>query len=46
MSVLLQSANLPNRDEIDDVYKQLHDLKRKVAKLESDLQQKGEQNGK
>ncbi|MBM3910600.1 MAG: hypothetical protein FJ356_03005 [Thaumarchaeota archaeon] len=46
MSVLLQSANLPNRDEIDDVYKQLHDLRRKVAKLESDLQQKGEQDGK
>ena len=46
MSVLLQSANLPNRDEIDDVYKQLHDLRRKVAKIESDLQQKGEQNGK
>lgn len=46
MSVLLQSANLPNRDEIDDVYKQLHDLRRKVSKLESDLQQKGEHIGK
>lgn len=46
MSVLLQSANLPNRDEIDDVYKQLHDLRRKVSKLESEIQQKGEQNGK
>lgn len=40
MSVMLQTANLPNRDEIDDVYKQLHDLRRKVSKLESELHSK------
>ncbi len=47
-NVLLHSANLPNKNEIDDVYKQLHDLKRKVSKLESEInsQKRNDTDGK
>ena len=34
-SVMLQSANLPNKKEIDEVYKELHALRKRVSKLES-----------
>ena len=34
-NVMLQSANLPNKKEIDEVYKELHALKKRVSKLES-----------
>ena len=33
--VVLKSANLPNRQEIDEVYRELHLLRRRVAKLEA-----------
>ncbi len=35
INVMLQSANLPNKKEIDEVYKELHELRKRVAKLES-----------
>ena len=34
-NVMLQSANLPSKKEIDEVYKELHTLKKRVSKLES-----------
>jgi len=34
-NVMLQSANLPSKKEIDEVYKELHSLKKRVSKLES-----------
>lgn len=34
-NVMLQSANLPNKKEIDEVYKELHTLRKRVSKLES-----------
>lgn len=35
-NVTLQSLKLPTRKEIDDVYKELHQLRRRVAKLEKE----------
>ena len=45
--VVLKSANLPNRQEIDEVYRELHLLRRRVAKLEaaSRRQARDEQKG-
>ena len=37
MNVMLQSANLPNKQEIDEVYRELHSLRKRVGKLESQL---------
>ncbi len=34
-NVMLQSANLPSKKEIDEVYKELHALKKRISKLES-----------
>ena len=34
-NVMLQSANLPNKKDVDEVYKELHSLKKRVSKLES-----------
>ncbi len=34
-NVMLKSANLPNKKEIDEVYKELHALRKRVSKLES-----------
>ncbi|MFQ6025643.1 MAG: poly(R)-hydroxyalkanoic acid synthase subunit PhaE [Nitrosopumilaceae archaeon] len=39
-NVLLESANLPNRKEIDEIYKELHTLRRRVAELEKELKSK------
>ena len=36
-NVILQSANLPNKEEIDEVYKELHSLKKRITKLEIEL---------
>ena len=35
--VLLKSANLPSKKEIDEMYRQMHDLKKRVSVLESQL---------
>jgi len=35
ITVMLKSANLPNKKEIDEVYRELHSLRKRVSKLES-----------
>lgn len=37
VSVMLQSANLPNKQEIDEVYRELYSLRKRVLKLEAEL---------
>ncbi len=39
-SVILQSANLPSKEEIDEIYKEMHSLKKRVGKLELELKKK------
>jgi hypothetical protein len=36
-NVILQSVNLPSKEEIDEVYKEMHALKKRVTKLEIEL---------
>jgi len=42
MNVMLKSANLPNKEEIDEVYKELHSLRKRISKLESEAHKKAE----
>ncbi len=39
-NVILQSANLPSKEEIDEVYKEMHALKKRITKLEIELKKK------
>jgi hypothetical protein len=39
-NVILQSVNLPSKEEIDEAYKEIHSLKKRVAKLELELKKK------
>lgn len=39
-NVILQSANLPSKEEMDEVYKEIHSLKKRVGKLELELKKK------
>ena len=39
-NIILQSANLPSKEEIDEVYKELHALKKRVTKLEIELKKR------
>ncbi|HET9010119.1 MAG TPA: poly(R)-hydroxyalkanoic acid synthase subunit PhaE [Nitrosarchaeum sp.] len=39
-NVILQSANLPSKEEIDEVYKEIHALKKRITKLEIELKKK------
>ena len=41
-NVVLQAANLPSKEEIDEVYKELHELKKRITKLEIELKKKKE----
>ncbi|MDE1830626.1 MAG: hypothetical protein KGI25_09915 [Thaumarchaeota archaeon] len=34
MSLMLETANMPTRQEVDELYKELHLLRKRVAKLE------------
>ena len=43
-NVILQSANLPNKEEIDEVYKEIHSLKKRVSKLELKLKKEERKN--
>lgn len=44
-NVILKSANLPSKEEMDEVYKELHTLKKRVTKLETEARQnKGNKN--
>ena len=45
-NVILQSANLPSKEEIDEVYKEVHALKKRVAKLEREQRKRGKNNAK
>ena len=40
MNVMLQSANLPNKHEIDEIYKEVYSLRKRIAKLESEARTK------
>ncbi|CAD6521816.1 conserved hypothetical protein [metagenome] len=43
-NVILQSVNLPSKEEIDEVYKEMHSLKKRVTKLEIELKKRKEVN--
>ena len=46
-NVILQSVNLPSKEEMDEIYKEIHSLKKRVGKLELALKKKeGKQNTK
>jgi len=45
-SLLLETANLPTKKEIDEIYKELHSLRKRVAKLEKLPHVGGSGNGK
>ncbi len=38
--VVLKTANLPNRHELDEVYRELHSLRRRVAEMEGTLRRR------
>lgn len=40
-NVILQSASLPSKEEIDEVYKEIHSLKKRVSRLELELKKQG-----
>jgi len=40
MNVMLKSANLPNKQEIDEIYKEIHSLRKRISKIESELRTK------
>lgn len=44
-STLLESANMPTKKEMDEVYKELHSLRKRVAKLEKIVNKGGTTNG-
>lgn len=47
ISVLLDNANLPTKDDITEVYKELHSLKKRITKMEKDANNRiVEKNGK
>jgi polyhydroxyalkanoate synthesis regulator phasin len=33
--VMLKSANLPTKEEIEEIYEELHNLKNRISKLET-----------
>ena len=39
-NVILQSVNLPSKEEMDEIYKEIHSLKKRVGKLELVLKKK------
>lgn len=45
INVMLQSANLPNKQEINEVYRELHSLRKRVSKLESHIKRKEARDG-
>lgn len=45
-NVILQSVNLPSKEEIDEVYKEVHSLKKRVTKLELELKKRGKRVAK
>ena len=45
-NVILQSVNLPSKEEVDEVYKEMHSLKKRVSKLELELKKEKRKNAK
>ena len=45
-NVILQSVHLPSKEEIDEVYKEIHSLKKRVSKLELELKKEKRKNAK
>ena len=43
-NVILQSVNLPSKEEIDEVYKEIHSLKKRVSKVELELKKEKRKN--
>ena len=39
-NVILQSVNLPSKKEMDEIYKEMHSLKKRIGKLELELKKK------
>ena len=47
VSTILKSANIPGKEEMDEVYKEIHTLKKRVGRLELELKKAGmEKNAK
>ena len=47
LSTLLETANVPTKNDIDEIYKELHSLRKRISKLEKDNKQtKVGNNGK
>ena len=47
LAVLLESVNVPTKDDLNDVYKELHSLRKRVSKLEKNERKSGaNHNGK
>ena len=44
LSTLLETANVPTKNDLDDVYKELHSLRKRVSKLEKN--ERGDNDGK
>ena len=44
MNTMLESADLPNRKEIDEVYKELHSLHRRVSMIEKKFESTKDEN--
>jgi len=45
-NVILQSVNLPSKEEVDEVYKEIHSLKKRISKLELKLKKEKRKNAK
>lgn len=47
LAILLETANVPTKNDIDDIYKELHSLRKRLSKLEKNGKQtKVKNNGK
>jgi hypothetical protein len=47
LTVLLESANVPTKNDLNEVYKELHSLRKRIGKLEKNEKKSGvEHNGK
>ena len=41
VNTILRSANIPSKEEIDEIYKEVHTLKKRVSRLELELKKAG-----
>ncbi len=45
MDVMLKSANMPTKEEIDEIYQELFKLKKQVKKIDSSKKKRDRKNG-